>query len=284
VLYQYLGSLLLTTMLVASSFSTLASDWTGRTGCTFTCLALCRQSRNVMLKPWRGARACAKRRTVARSSSLLRMPYGKLFRKSGFCKRPVPCSPGSVPLLPLSVLPPLSHLTESLDQCSPGLLKVLVLPTSMHGLFACLLSLVTFLLGANAAIKEHELDPTNFPGCRSDQGCAMRSKQYSGYIPLDASVGCRADVTRHMHYWFVTSENDPANDPVVLWLNGGPGASSVWGFLVENGLLPHFHATAIGPTHVVGSSFAVPSFSAINLCGAVGGSPSSVACRAIQAE
>jgi hypothetical protein len=154
----------------------------------------------------------------------------------------------------------------------------------MHHGLACLLSLSTFLLGANAAIKEHELDPTNFPGCRSDQGCAMRSKQYSGYIPLDASVGCRADVTRHMHYWFVTSENDPANDPVVLWLNGGPGASSVWGFLVENGLLPHFHATAIGPTHVVGSSFAVPSFSAINLCGAVGGSPSSVACRAIQAE
>jgi hypothetical protein len=152
----------------------------------------------------------------------------------------------------------------------------------MHHGLACLLSLSTFLLGANAAIKEHELDPTNFPGCRSDQGCAMRSKQYSGYIPLDASVGCRADVTRHMHYWFVTSENDPANDPVVLWLNGGPGASSVWGFLVENGLLPHFHA--IGPSHIFGSSFAVPSLSAINLSGAVGGSPSSVACRAIQAE
>ena len=117
----------------------------------------------------------------------------------------------------------------------------------MHGGLACLISISTFLLGAHGAIKEHELDPTNFPGCRSDQGCAMRSKQYSGYIPLDASVGCRADVTRHMHYWFVTSENDPANDPVVLWLNGGPGASSVWGFLVENGLLPHFHATAIGP-------------------------------------
>jgi hypothetical protein len=91
---------------------------------------------------------------------------------------------------------------------------------------------------ANGAIKEHELDPSNFPGCDSNQGCTMRSKQYSGYLPLDASVGCRAAVTRHMHYWFVTSENDPANDPVVLWLNGGPGASSVWGFLVENGARP----------------------------------------------
>lgn len=53
--------------------------------------------------------------------------------------------------------------------------------------------------------------------------------QWSGYATVNASHG------RALHYWFVQSQNDPENDPVVLWLNGGPGCSSLDGFLYENG-------------------------------------------------
>ncbi|XP_067906064.1 lysosomal protective protein-like [Heterodontus francisci] len=57
----------------------------------------------------------------------------------------------------------------------------------------------------------------------------LNFRQWSGY--LQASPGV------HLHYWFVTSQQNPLSDPVVLWLNGGPGCSSLDGFLAENGPL-----------------------------------------------
>ncbi|KAG1657248.1 Lysosomal protective protein [Nymphon striatum] len=38
-----------------------------------------------------------------------------------------------------------------------------------------------------------------------------------------------------LHYIFVESQNDYVKDPVVLWLNGGPGCSSMEGYFAENG-------------------------------------------------
>jgi carboxypeptidase C (cathepsin A) len=41
--------------------------------------------------------------------------------------------------------------------------------------------------------------------------------------------------TATFHYVFFDSQRDPDNDPIVLWLNGGPGCSSLLGMVYENG-------------------------------------------------
>lgn len=66
---------------------------------------------------------------------------------------------------------------------------------------------------------------TNLPGLTFN----VSFRQFSGYL---TSTDYPSD---HLFYWFMESQNDPVNDPVVLWLNGGPGCSSLGGLLEELG-------------------------------------------------
>jgi cathepsin A (carboxypeptidase C) len=50
---------------------------------------------------------------------------------------------------------------------------------------------------------------------------------YSGYLTVSE--------TKALHYVFAESYSDPKNDPVIIWFNGGPGCSSMLGFMQENG-------------------------------------------------
>ncbi|XP_044467358.1 serine carboxypeptidase-like 45 [Mangifera indica] len=55
-------------------------------------------------------------------------------------------------------------------------------------------------------------------------------QQYSGYITIDEHQ------KKALFYYFVEAETDPASKPLVLWLNGGPGCSSVGaGAFTEHG-------------------------------------------------
>ena len=55
-----------------------------------------------------------------------------------------------------------------------------------------------------------------------------KGRLYSGYLDLD-------DPLKKYHYLFVEAAQDSYNAPLVLWLNGGPGCSSMLGWITENG-------------------------------------------------
>ncbi|THF96015.1 hypothetical protein TEA_027280 [Camellia sinensis var. sinensis] len=59
------------------------------------------------------------------------------------------------------------------------------------------------------------------------------SKHYSGYVTINGDIA----PSKNLFYYFVVSERNPRDDPVVLWLNGGPGCSSFDGFVYEHGLI-----------------------------------------------
>ncbi|KAJ5689088.1 hypothetical protein N7462_003480 [Penicillium macrosclerotiorum] len=64
-------------------------------------------------------------------------------------------------------------------------------------------------------------------------------KSYSGYVHLPPGTLGNVQVNQpypiNTFFWFFEARHDPRNAPLSIWMNGGPGSSSMIGLMQENG-------------------------------------------------
>ncbi|TMW65998.1 hypothetical protein Poli38472_003763 [Pythium oligandrum] len=93
------------------------------------------------------------------------------------------------------------------------------------------LALVAALAAFSTASASHSKELRNehqvreLPGLKKAKDLAF--DHFAGQLQLDSK--------EKLFYWYSESQKDPSKDPIVLWLNGGPGCSSVSGLFTENG-------------------------------------------------
>ena len=58
----------------------------------------------------------------------------------------------------------------------------------------------------------------------------LEDSLFSGYITISESAPHKS-----IHYLLVESKSNPETDPLIIWFNGGPGCSSMYGFFLEIG-------------------------------------------------
>lgn len=78
----------------------------------------------------------------------------------------------------------------------------------------------------NEKSKQFVVNGTGLPDVHFDVG-----ESYAGLLPITDDK----NETRKLFFWFFPSQDPKASDEIAVWLNGGPGCSSMLGLLTENG-------------------------------------------------
>ncbi|KAK5991825.1 Carboxypeptidase Y-like protein [Cladobotryum mycophilum] len=70
-----------------------------------------------------------------------------------------------------------------------------------------------------------------------DANICGTATSYAGYVnyPPNTMTEVKHDYPIHSFFWYFKSLKDPDNAPLVIWMSGGPGASSMFGLFTENG-------------------------------------------------
>lgn len=99
---------------------------------------------------------------------------------------------------------------------------------SVVWLVALVVTLTTTIDICLAAIAEHRV--TSLPGV----DVPLDTAQYAGLLQLD-------NPNQQAFYYYVESRRSPSSDPLILWLNGGPGCASLLGAFTEIGGVMIYH-------------------------------------------
>ena len=83
-------------------------------------------------------------------------------------------------------------------------------------------AVAAFAAVASAKPEDHRV--TSLP----EMGTFDKYGAFSGYLDIP-------DTSKKIHYLFFEAQEDSENAPVLIWFNGGPGCSSMLGFMQENG-------------------------------------------------
>ncbi|KHJ88303.1 serine carboxypeptidase, partial [Oesophagostomum dentatum] len=127
--------------------------------------------------------------------------------------------------LPFSLTPaPLKPEYSSLSNCSstsyptPSLLPPITMPPMPFVAESAVEEELSFNTDTTGLSDKAKADMiTSLPGVNFN----VTFRQFSGYLTSTAYP------KNHLFYWFMESQHNPKIDPVVLWLNGGPGCSSL---------------------------------------------------------